>query len=192
MKENMFDFYETFFSLDLYAPTINLQSMHWVKYNPRKDIQRWGASLTSLSGSTAGIPDLDSLYEYNKENGTNYSEVDFKIPTSQFTPFAFLSEKFDLGRSHIIRLGVGGFFPYHRDFDSKTFRLIYTIKGCSENNLIWIQNNQVLKLTDNHWYYINTKMIHSVFSFFGSEFAVFNVILNEKSKDSLVRMMSIK
>lgn len=188
----MFDFYEPFFSLSLPAPAIDAQSLHWVQYNPRKNIPRWGASLTSLDGSVKGIPDLDSLFEFNKENGTHYSEVDFKTPTPQFQPFSFLTDHFDLGRSHVIRLGTGGFFPYHRDFDDKTFRLIYTINGCSENNLVWIQNNQVIKLADHNWYYINTKMIHSVFSFFGSEFAVFNAVLNEKAEKSLVRLMSVK
>lgn len=188
----MFDFYEPFFSISLPAPIIESNSLNWVQYNPRKKIQRWGASLTSLDGSIQGVPDLDSLYEFNKENGTTYSEVDFKTPTSQFKPFDFLTSHFDLGRSHIIRLGTGGFFPYHRDFDSHTFRLIYTISGCTENNLVWIQNNQVIKLADRNWYYINTKMIHSVFSFFGSEFAVFNVIQNKKSDQSLVRLMSVK
>ena len=42
----------------------------WVKYNPRKDINRWGLSITSLDGGITGVPDLDSLYEYNKENKT--------------------------------------------------------------------------------------------------------------------------
>lgn len=188
----MFDFYEPFFSLTMPTPVVDTQSLHWIQYNPRKNIQRWGASLTSLDGTVSGVPDLDSLFEFNKENGTTYSEVDFKTPTPQFLPFAFLGEHFDLGRSHIIRLGMGGFFPYHRDFDDKTFRLIYTIRGCSENNLVWIQNNQVIKLADQNWYYINTKMIHSVFSFFGCEFAVFNAVLNKKAEKSLVQLMSVK
>ncbi len=188
----MFDFYEPFFSLNLPKPQLDMSDYEWVKYNPRKDIQRWGVSLTSLDGDTKGIPDLDSLHEFNKLNGTNYSEIDFKIPTKYFQPFEFMPELFDLGRSHVIRLGTGGFFPFHRDFDPNVFRLVYTIKGCDENNFVWIQNNQILKLADSSWYYINTKMIHSVFSFFGCEFAVFNTLLNQKAKRSLVEHMSIK
>ncbi|MFZ3229625.1 MAG: cupin domain-containing protein [Pseudobdellovibrio sp.] len=188
----MIEFYEPFFSLELIKPKIALDSLHWVPYNPRKKILRWGASLTSLDGGISGRPDLDSLFEFNKENGTRYSESDFKVPTQYFEPFNFMPQFFDLGRSHIIRLGSGGFFPYHRDFDEDTFRIIYTISGCGENNFVWIQNNQVIKFQDNSWYYVNTKMIHSVFSFFGSEFAVFNVIKSEKSKKSLIHLMSVK
>ena len=34
----------------------------WVKYNPRKNINREGLSITSLDGGLSGKPDLDSLY----------------------------------------------------------------------------------------------------------------------------------
>ncbi|MBX3032387.1 MAG: hypothetical protein KF865_00555 [Bdellovibrionaceae bacterium] len=37
----------------------------WKPYNPRKNIARQGLSLTSLDGGLGGIPDLDSLMEYN-------------------------------------------------------------------------------------------------------------------------------
>ena len=37
----------------------------WVQYNPRKNIPRYGLSITSLDGGFSGRPDLDSLKEYN-------------------------------------------------------------------------------------------------------------------------------
>ena len=46
----------------------------WVKYNPRKDgYNRYGLSVTSADGGFSGIPDLDSLREYNKINGTTFN-----------------------------------------------------------------------------------------------------------------------
>src|SRR5210317_309022 len=57
-------------------------TFNWVKYNPRKDVNRWGLSVTSLDGGLSGVPDLDSLLEYNKENGTSYTEKDFDKPTA--------------------------------------------------------------------------------------------------------------
>lgn len=189
----MFEYFETCIRLDLPTPDIDLASLPWVKYNPRKDIQRWGSSLTSLDGGTTGVPDLDSLYEFNKQNGTSYTEKDFKVPTETYKKhFSFLDDKFNLGRSHFIRLGNGGFFPYHRDFDTETFRLIYTVSGCESHNLVWIVNNQVIKLENKQWYYVNTKMIHSVFSFFGSEFVVFNVLNNDLGQKSVIRHMHVK
>ena len=46
------------------------------QYNPRKDISRYGLSITSLDGKLGGV-DLDSIKEYNKENNTNYDELSF-------------------------------------------------------------------------------------------------------------------
>lgn len=189
----MFEYYETHFSINLPKITIDTNSseLSWVRYNPRKDIARWGVSLTSLDGQMGGRPDLDSLREYNRENNTSYREKSFNVKTPIYRHFSVLDEHFDLGRSHIIRLGPGGYFPYHRDYDEETFRLIYTIKGCEESNFVWVLQDKVIKLQNNQWYYINTKMIHSVFSFTGCDFAVFNVIMNDKSKNSLINLMSV-
>ena len=52
----------------------NISKYEWLKYNPRKDINRYGLSVTSLDGKLTGI-DLDSISEYNKENNTSYNEV---------------------------------------------------------------------------------------------------------------------
>ncbi len=189
----MFESYEDYFNINLPMPELDIQSLNWVQYNPRKNVNRWGVSLTSLDGESSGIPDLDSLYEYNRINNTKYCESDFNKPTPIFAKsFGFLSEHFELGRSHIIRLGVGGFFPYHRDLDQNTFRLIYTFSGCQEASLVWILDNQIIRLNNHRWYYINTKKVHSVFSFFGSEFAVFNVIANAKTEKAVLTLLSIK
>ena len=61
-----------------------------------------------------GIPDLDSLMEYNKENGTNFKEGDFREWTSAFKDFKELRNIMTpwhkyLGRSHILRLNKGDF-----------------------------------------------------------------------------------
>ena len=189
----MFEYYEPCFALNLEAPAIDVGQLQLLQYNPRKNVARYGASLTSLDGKMTGVPDLDSLFEYNKLNGTTYTEKDFTVKTPLFDQyFKFLDPYFDFGRSHILRLGAGGHFPYHRDFDTNTFRLIYTIAGCEPHNLVWILNDQILKLQDRRWYYVNTKMIHSVFSFTGCDFAVFNVISNEKSKKSLIDRLHVK
>ena len=189
----MFEYFEPFAQLNLPTPEVDLSQLNWVQYNPRKEIARWGSSLTSLDGGTGGIPDLDSIAEYNHIHKTSFREKDFNVQTDAFKKnFQFMDEKFDVGRSHIIRLGSGGFFPPHRDLDPDALRLIYTIHGCEPNNFVVILNNQVVQLNNKHWYYINTKMVHSVFSFFGCEFAVFNVINNEKSQSSLVSSFSVK
>jgi hypothetical protein len=178
--------------LDLAEPELNLEAINWHQYNPRKQIPRWGASITSLDGGISGIPDIDSLVEFNKLNGTHYQEMDFKIWTPQAQGFQEILAGFHVGRSHFIKLGSGGFFPPHRDMDFSTFRILYTISGCMDENFIWITNGQQIRLRNNHWYYLNTKKAHNLFSHWGSVFAVFNILQDEASVQRMVSRLRIK
>ena len=56
----------------------------WSQYNPRKNINRQGLCVLNDRGSVGAGPALDSLYDYNKENGTNIGETDCNIPTELF------------------------------------------------------------------------------------------------------------
>jgi hypothetical protein len=150
-------------------------NLTWHPYNPRKSNNRFGCSITSLDGGVSGVPDLDSLKEYNADNGTTLTELSFKTPTIYGAPFKYLFDNMSIGRSHYIRLDAGGFFPWHRDPDSHTFRLIYTVRGCTQDSLVWINDDRILDLHDRKWYIINTKKKHCVFSLKESTFAVFNV-----------------
>ena len=172
--------------------SINLDSLNWTQYNPRKPINRFGCSITSIDGNDSGVPDLDSLLEYNILNKTKYTEKDFAIPTIHSSPFTEFLKQFNVGRSHYLRLDPGGFFPWHRDSDPITFRILYTIENCTNDHLVWLEDDKVLSLDDHTWYYINTRKKHSVFSFSQSTFAVFNVILNTSNFNLLQQSFHIK
>jgi hypothetical protein len=172
---------------------INLDNLNWVPYNYRKNnFKRFGCSITSLDGNDSGIPDLDSILEYNQIHNTNYNEKDFNKPTKHSTPFSDMLTKFSVGRSHFIKLDVGGFFPWHRDTDNNTFRIIYTIKGCSPIDFVWLENDRIIPLDNSKFYYINTKKKHSVFSFSGSIFAVFNILTTYQNIRTLHNSFIIK
>lgn len=188
LKEN----FEDFLSLQLPEVKVDTAKLSWHRYNPRKEINRWGSSITSLDGLNSGVPDLDSLYEYNKLNGTQYKETDFTKLTEAGKQFEFLQERFDLGRSHFIKLGAGGYFPYHRDLGMDVFRLVYCVQSCHPSHFVWVQNQSVLRLRDGGWYYMNTKVTHATFAFHECVFAVFNVINNEKSHHGLLKSLEIK
>ena len=51
------------FKLDMkkFKEGLKLFDDKWVQYNPRKNIPRYGLSITSLDGGFSGVPDLDSL-----------------------------------------------------------------------------------------------------------------------------------
>jgi hypothetical protein len=184
--------YEDCIELKLPVNMSELDSVNynWIQYNPRKVNSRHGCSITSLDGNDTGVPDLDSVFEYNKLNNTNYKEIDFNKPTVHAKPFDEFLSKFDVGRSHYIKLTNGGNFPWHRDNDHNTFRIIYTIKNCDVNHLIWLEDETLIKLENNKWYFINTKKKHCVIGLSESIFAVFNVKIDfrnmSKMKESFV------
>ncbi len=136
-------------TLPVNPDAINLETLNWQQYNPRKNIPRYGCSITSLDGKDTGIPDLDSIMEYNELHGTNYTEKDFDKPTCHSLPFTEFLTLMSVGRSHYLHLPPGGFFPWHRDSDHVTFRIIYTINGCTSDSLIWLEDDKILPLQDN-------------------------------------------
>jgi hypothetical protein len=163
----------------------------WQRYNPRKNIPRYGLSITSLDGGYSGIPDLDSLSEYNRENNTTYSDKDFTVRTdiaNQIPEVPFLLDAFSagLGRCHFLRLDAGGFFPPHRDnghsVPSKNIRIIVPLLNTGPKQWKWLQEDQVLHLEAGKAYCINTTKVHSVYSFVDNcVIMVMNVVANNST-----------
>jgi Rps23 Pro-64 3,4-dihydroxylase Tpa1-like proline 4-hydroxylase len=146
----------------------------WKQYNPRKGINRYGLSVTSLDGEYSGVPDLDSLLEYNKLNNTNYSETSFNVKTDIVEKIPNLNELLsalspNVGRCHFLKINAGGFFPPHRDngsaVPSPSFRIIVPLGNTKKKDWHWMQEGQLLNLTPGKTYCINTTKEHSIFSF---------------------------
>lgn len=183
--------YEDLIELDFENVKIDLQNLRWLQYNSRKNINRLGCSITSLDGKDNGVPDLDSLLEYNRIHNTQFTEHDFKTPTVHAAPFLSFLNEFDVGRSHYLKLFNGGFFPWHRD-NGQNFRIIYTIEGCAQEDLIWLLDDKLLSLQNQKWYYVNTKKKHLVFSLTQSIFTVFNVKAVPSNVSKLIRHFKIR
>jgi hypothetical protein len=174
----------------------------WKPYNPRKNINRYGLSVTSLDGNYSGIPDLDSLVEYNKLNNTTYKETDFKIKTDIVEQIPNLHELLtavspDVGRCHFLKLDAGGFFPPHRDngsaIPSQSFRIIVPLGNTGKNDWCWIQEGKILNLTSGKTYCINTTKEHSIFSFKDNCcMLVFNVQASFKTIQFVTTHLGIK
>jgi len=155
------------------ATNILTTKQEWKPYNPRKSNNRFGLSVTSLDGDFSGIPDLDSLIEFNKINNTSFKEQDFNVRTPIVAEIPELEPLLDsfnaLGRCHFLRLDSGGFFPPHRDngtmIPSPSFRIIVPLTNSNNHQWKWIQEDRVIRLTPGRTYCINTSKEHSVFSF---------------------------
>ncbi len=170
------------------APIRQLEDLkpEWVPYNRTKtNYNRFGLSLTSLKGETDGAIDLNSLLEYNQAHGTDYSEMSFRQPTPYWEQLSELTKPLEifrphLGRSHILKLNTGGFFPPHRDL-GESFRLI-SFLGISAVDCVFLVNNRKVEFEPNRLYYVNTRLVHSLFSFIeDSKILVLNLEPNEES-----------
>lgn len=166
----------------------------WKQYNPRKDFGRDALALTSLEGEMSGI-NLDSLREYNLENNTNHKEADFDKHTevsNKCTALHPLLNVFDtLGRSHILRLKKGGFFPPHRDGkinEVTSFRVLVMLDKCQSKDLVFLLEDQRIHMEVGRPYIVNTRKLHSVFSFTdGSMQCVLNVPLTLENYKSVCK-----
>ena len=176
------------------------QQYEYVRYNPRKNIARYGLSITSLDGQMSGIPDLDSLLEYNIKNNTNITEKDCNIPTKLYNepklkellnPFAK-----HLFRTHIIKLDPGGFFPVHRDAwgNPTSFRLAVPLKNCEPPNVYFILDGSITYGWElGRMYFVDTIKEHSLFnaSFDPSYWLVLNVALDNESINTVVNNLKV-
>lgn len=172
-----------------------INSFKWAQYNPRKTITRYGLSITSLDGKLNG-PDLDSIYEYNKDNDTKYDETSFCTTTPVYDMSSEIQRVVDpfinnLCRSHILHLPAGGHFPPHRDLShyesyQKTFRIIVPLKNCNPKSMYFMYEDKPIIFNHGYAYFINTNKEHSVFSFGNSYFVVMNVKFNEDSARAVI------
>lgn len=164
------------------------ENFEYVKYNPRKKINRYGLSITSLDGALSGTPDLDSLYEFNHQNNTNYSEKDFTTltPVAEYPSLQQVIDPFkgNIFRTHILKLGSGGFFPPHRDFresEINSCRLIIPLTNINPPRCNFIIEDKILNWESGRLYYVNTAKMHYLFncSAEDSYWIVINLELNE-------------
>ena len=169
---------------------------HFQSYNPRKKgYNRYGLSLTSKDGGFSGIPDLDSLYEYNQLHGTQYEEMDFKKWTPLFKNSESLKETMQpfhnyIGRSHVLRLNKAGFFPPHKDLSDTAFRLFISLCKEEEDYVFLLEDKKIF-FQPGRLYFINTLLTHSLFSFRDkSLFVVFNIELCEGAVETLFQSLS--
>lgn len=175
------------------------EKFEYVKYNPRKNVPRWGLSVTSLDGELSGVPDLDSLHEYNAENGTTYTELDFNEKTIVYEnpQITEILEPYSehITRTHILKIGPGGFFPPHRDsFEDKisTVRLIVPLKNCDiENGVFFLLEDKPLRWEEGTLYFLNTTKVHTLFnaSFNDSYWLVVNLINSKESFKILLEQL---
>tara|TARA_B110000977_G_C11040931_1_gene478846 strand:+ start:1220 stop:1840 length:621 start_codon:yes stop_codon:yes gene_type:complete len=162
-------------------------NFEWVQYNPRKKIDREGLSITSLDGGLSGRPDLDSLYEYYTETGIALNEANFSTKTPVYDYFKEWLDPLELylGRTHVIKLNRGGYFPPHRDnrhFNIDSFRLFLPLNYNSVHHFFLLENKK-MEFENGQLYFIDTAKMHTLFNTSDTPFyfVAVNVILTQES-----------
>jgi hypothetical protein len=175
----------------------------WKPYNVRKPNNRWGLSITSLDGELSGIPDLDSLYEYNLKHGTQLSNHDINTYTDVYYDSPTLQEIIEpwrpwLGRCHYLKLNSGGFFPEHYDinkldYEYEDVRLIAFVNRTSKDTMKFIYEDTVLNVKEGSLYYFNASKRHSVFSMMDDcIMIVFCLRFDEKLFETMIQQYRLK
>lgn len=177
--------------------TISAYKEHFKPYTPKKEgCNRYGLSLTSRDGSLADGTGLQSLYEYNKQHGTHLDEPDFRKWTPVFNDSLSLKSAMKpfhncMGRSHILKLNKGGFFPPHRDLLPRSFRLFVSLT--SNSHYIFTLDQKNISFEQNQVYFVNTVLVHSLFSFKNeSLFIVFNIDYSEEAVRGVFNNLGVR
>lgn len=146
----------------------------WKPYNLRKPNNRWGLSITSLDGGLSGIPDLDSLHEYNTRNNTNINNQDVNTYTAVYHNSPTLQKIIEpwkpwLGRCHFLKLNAGGYFPEHYDINKLDYtyddiRLIAFVNNNSKYSMKFLYEDKLMEVNEGSLYWFNASKRHSVFS----------------------------
>jgi len=144
----------------------------WQRYNPRKPIERYCLDLTQIPN---GNENVSSLKEFNEASGKRYQNHDFTETTDVYDSLPSIQKLLTpfkpwLGRSHIIRIDAGGYFPPHYDTvvsDDSVYdvRMVACINNINKNNFKWLHEDKAVPLETGQVWFANTGKPHSVFSF---------------------------
>lgn len=162
------------FSSDNILDEIRPFENDWKPYNVRKPNNRFGLSITSLDGDLTGIPDLDSLKEYNEKHGTDVKNHDINKVTEVYNQSPEIQKILEpykpwLGRCHLLKLNAGGYFPEHYDINKLDYsydeiRLIGFVNNNDKARMKFIYEDTVINVETGTLWYFNASKRHTVFS----------------------------
>lgn len=169
---------------------------NWIPYLPRaiQNNNREGLLLWGLKGDSCG--DSMSLPEARiRSDNPNLKESECKFPTEFYKHMECLHPMCEyfapLGRSYIIKMNAGDYFPPHKDhplISRDCFRIACFFGDVQ--NFHWQTDDQKLNIVPGNWYYIDTRKIHRTNHYGGG--SSYHVILNiPKTWDNVLKLMSV-
>lgn len=143
----------------------------WVDYLPRADRHnnRKGLCLTAMEGESHNS--FPSMAQAMVKYGRKVSEVEFNHKTAVYDSMKSVHPFFDrfesLGRTFIVKCGIGGYFMPHRDHPSlprSCFRVVIFLTGCGPYEYDWMIDNDKMHIEPGRAYYVNTRRMHRTMS----------------------------
>tara|TARA_R110000796_G_C14509342_1_gene429742 strand:- start:47 stop:778 length:732 start_codon:yes stop_codon:yes gene_type:complete len=177
-----------------YRHDIQLFKNDWVEYLPKegRPNNRQGLAVTNLPGKTH--QDNPSLPQAKISAGRELDDEDFNQPTDVYRDCESLQPICDafepLGRTFIVRSGIGGYFPPHRDHPSiprRCFRIIVFLQNCGPLQYDWWMGDKKLQIEHGRAYYVNTRMTHRTISWIDeSDHMIMNIPMTTKNVEKVV------
>jgi len=169
------------------------ENFTYVKYNPRKNINRFGLSITSLDGGVSGRPDLDSFWTENPADMPKETDINVPTPVYDHPEIKKLCEHFQpyVGRSHFLKIPPGGYFPPHRDFKSTeldSYRIIVPMLDFEFPNFTFMLEDKILQWKAGSAYFLNTAKAHHLFNC-GIRDSYWVVLNIQTTRESIMRVI---
>lgn len=175
-----------------------IEGFEFKQYNTyKKDIPRKGLSITHNPSLPYGS-DLESLLEVSNRIGREIRDSDFCKLTDVYYKSQQIKNVLNgfenhIGRTHILTLNNGGYFPPHRDIFSldhncHCMRIFVPLRNCNPPNMYFSIDEKVHYWEHGRSYFINTNKMHHLFAYEGpSSFIVSNVLVNDETINHVIQ-----
>lgn len=168
----------------------------WAPYLRREGVvnNRDGLCVVGLPGDSPS--DSLSMPEARRRTGKHLSELDFNTPTSLYDDLTSLHPLLDywnpIGRTMLVRLHAGGWFPPHKDqpqLTRETFRVVAFLgNSVSHDAYEWEMDGQKQTIKSGGVYYVDTRRTHRTHSW--RDNSVHLVMNIPKTWENVLKLMS--
>lgn len=185
------------FDIDKFREQIAPYDDKWVPYLRREGItnNREGLSLVGIEGDDYN--DGLSMPEARRRHGKKLQEIDFNTPNQLYKDLTCLHEMLDffmpLGRTMLVKVNSGGWFPPHKDapqLTRDTFRIVAFLSAETGGDCYeWEMEDKKMPITPGKAYYVDTRKTHRTHSWYDN--SIHLVVNVPKTWENVMKLMSV-
>jgi hypothetical protein len=186
------------FDFDLYdfKKQIKPYNDKWVPYLRREGVvnNREGLSLIGIEGDDYN--DGLSMPEARKRHGRKLRETDFNTPNQLYKDLPVLHPMLEyfmpLGRTMLVKVNAGGWFPPHKDapqLTRETFRIVaFLTEATGSDAYEWEMGGRRWPIVPGRAYYVDTRRTHRTHAWMNN--SVHLVVNVPKTWENVMKLMS--